>query len=65
MRVEEIKSAIEALPGAEFLEIRKWVAERDWQLWDREVLSDSKAGRLDFLLEEAFDERHQRQLKDL
>ncbi|MDQ1336785.1 MAG: hypothetical protein QG552_3735 [Thermodesulfobacteriota bacterium] len=43
MRVEEIKAAIEELPGAEFVEIRKWVAERDWQIWDRELETDSKA----------------------
>jgi len=51
--VEEIKAAIEELPGAEFVEIRKWVAERDWQIWDRELETDSKAGRLDFLIKEA------------
>lgn len=40
-----LKAAIEELPGAEFVEIRKWVAERAWQIWDREVQADSKAGR--------------------
>ena len=47
MRVEEIKAAIERLPGPEFIEIRKWVAERDWQTWDQELEADSKAGKLD------------------
>ena len=65
MRVEEIKAAIEELPGAEFVEIRKWVAERDLQMWDQEVQADSKAGRLDFLIKEAFDEKHQGRLRDL
>lgn len=65
MRVEEIKAAIEELPGAEFIEIRKWVADRDWQIWDRELEADSKAGRLDFLVKEAFDEKHQERLRDL
>ena len=65
MRVEEIKAAIEELPGAEFVEIRKWVAERDWQMWDQEVQADSKAGKLDFLIKEAFDEKHQGRLRDL
>ena len=65
MRVEEIKAAIEELPGAEFVEIRKWIAERDWQMWDQEVQGDSKAGRLDFLVKEAFDEKHQGRLRDL
>ena len=65
MRVEEIKTAIEALPGAKFVEIRKWVAERDWKMWDQEVEADLKAGRLDFLVEEAFHEKHQGRLRKL
>ncbi len=65
MRVEEIKVAIEKLPGADFVEIRKWVAERDWQMWDRELEADSKAGKLDFLVREAFDEKQKGYLKDL
>ena len=65
MRVEEIKAAIKELPGAEFVEIRKWVAERDWQIWDREVQADSNAGRLDFLIKEAFDEKNRERLRDL
>ena len=65
MRVEEIKAAIEELPGAEFVEIRKWVAEKDWQMWDQELERESKAGKLDFLIKEAFDEKHQGRLRDL
>ena len=65
MRVEEIKAAIEKLPGSDFVEIRKWVAERDWQMWDRELEADSKAVKLDFLMKEAFDEKHKGSLKDL
>ena len=65
MRVEEIKAAIEGLPRPEFVEIRKWVAERDWRMWDQELEDDSKAGKLDFLIREAVDEKHQGHLKDL
>jgi len=65
MRVEEIKAAIEALPGAKFIEIRKWVAEKDWKMWDQEVQADSKAGKLDFLIKEAFNEKHQGRLRKL
>ncbi|MEJ2589072.1 MAG: hypothetical protein P8165_16165 [Deltaproteobacteria bacterium] len=65
MRVEEIKAAIERLPGADFVEIRKWVAEKDWHMWDLELEADSKTGKLDFLVKEAFDEKHKGSLKDL
>jgi hypothetical protein len=51
--VEEIKAAIEGLSGPEFVEIRKWVAEKDWQMWDQELEADSKAGKLDFFIREA------------
>jgi len=65
MRLEEIKAAIEELPGAEFVEIRKWISERDWQIWDRELEADSETGRLDFLVKEAYHEKHQERLRDL
>jgi hypothetical protein len=52
--VEVIKAAIEGFPGPEFVEIRKWVAERDWQMWDQELEADSKGGKLDLLIKEAF-----------
>ena len=65
MRVEEIKAAIKGLPGPEFVELRKWFSERDWQMWDHELEADSKGGKLDFLVQEAFDEKHQQRLKDL
>lgn len=65
MRTEEIKAAIERLPAQEFTEIRKWVAERDWQMWDQELEGDSKAGKLDFLIKEAFDEKRHGRLTDL
>jgi len=65
MGLEEIKTAIEGLPESEFVEIRKWVAERDWQMWDQELEADSKAGKFNFLIREAFDEKHQGHLRDL
>ncbi len=30
--VQEIQAAIEALPREEYLELRQWFAERDWEL---------------------------------
>ncbi len=64
-KVNEIKSAIESLPEKEYVELRNWFSEKDWQNWDRQIEIDSKLGKLDFLVKEAFDEKHMGKLKDL
>jgi tRNA A22 N-methylase len=56
-RIEEIKSAIEKLPKNEFMQLRKWLLEKDWQQWDEEILKDSEEGKLDFLIEEALEKK--------
>ena len=53
--VDEIKKAIEVLPEEEFIKLRKWIAEKDWQKRDTEITKDSNAGKLDFLMKEATD----------
>ncbi|NPV29516.1 hypothetical protein [Thermodesulfitimonas autotrophica] len=62
--VAEIKAAIEKLPESDFVQLRKWFWEKDWQKWDRQIEVDSDAGKLDFLIEEAFDEKSKGQLKE-
>jgi len=56
-KVEEIKHEIEELPETEFIELRRWIAEKDWQKWDEEIESDSDLGKLDFLISEAKKEK--------
>lgn len=51
--VQEIETAIEHLPGSQFSQIHDWIVEKDWETWDAQVESDSKAGKLDFLVDEA------------
>ena len=51
--VQEIKDAIEHLPSSLFSRIHDWIVEKDWEAWDEQVESDSKAGKLDFLIDEA------------
>ena len=51
--VQQIKDAIEHLPQDDFSNIRDWIAERDWNLWDSQIEQDSQSGKLDFLFEEA------------
>jgi hypothetical protein len=52
-RINELKSEIESLPSEEFTKICRWLSEKDWARWDKEIETDSQAGRLDFLAREA------------
>ncbi|MCE9555737.1 MAG: hypothetical protein K8T91_20505 [Planctomycetes bacterium] len=63
--VDEIKAAIESLPEPDFAQLRLWFSEKDWEKWDRQLEADSQAGRLDFLLQEAADEKATGKLKEL
>jgi hypothetical protein len=64
-KISAIRKAIETLPEEEYIQLRQWFLDRDWKKWDQEIEKDSKSGRLDFLIEEAFDQKRQGKLKDL
>jgi hypothetical protein len=63
--LEDVKSAIEALPHREYLDLVQWLSDRDWQAWDEEIERDSASGKLDFLIEEALEEKSQGKLGSL
>jgi hypothetical protein len=64
-KIDELKAQIEMLPREEFAEIIRWLSEKDWEKWDKEIEGDSRDGRLDFLVSEAAEEKAKRTLKDL
>ncbi len=64
-KVEEIEAVIESLSEDEYVLIRKWFSEKDWEKWDRQIEADSESGNLDFLIKEAIDEKKQGNLKEL
>jgi hypothetical protein len=64
-KVEEIEAAIESLSEEEYVRLRKWFSEKDWEKWDRQIEADSESGKLDFLIREAFDEKAKGKLKEL
>ena len=51
--VEQIENAVRQLSAGELAEFRKWFAEFDGALWDRQIEEDAAAGRLDALADEA------------
>jgi hypothetical protein len=61
--LRELESAVEGLSGRKYDRFRKWFLERDWALWDRQIEADSAAGRLDFLVREARDEKDSGKLR--
>ena len=63
--VEAIKSAIEALPESDYIKLRQWFNEKDWEKWDKQIEEDSKSGKLDFLIADALKEKGKGTLKEL
>lgn len=53
MDIKEIESAIAQLPSSELAELAKWFEEFHAKVWDEQLESDVKAGRLDALLKQA------------
>jgi hypothetical protein len=64
-KVEQLKAEIASLPSEEFAEIFRWLSEKEWERWDKEIEADSQAGRLDFLVREVRDGKAKGTLKDL
>ena len=64
-KVEELEKAIELLPEEEYKQLRQWFSEKDWHKWDQQIESDSKSGKLDFLLQEAFEAKSKNKLREL
>lgn len=63
-RVEEIERAIEELSPDEFRQVAQRVRAMEAEHWDKELDSDSAAGNLDLLREEAQADQKNDLLKD-
>ena len=53
--VAEIQQAILELNETDYVELRRWFSDLDWEKWDEEFEEDVKAGRLDALAAEALE----------
>ena len=63
--VKELELAVAALPEDAYKEFRNWFFEIDWEKWDHQIESDSGSGKLDFLIQEAHQEKKDHRLKEL
>ena len=61
----EIQTEIEALPRKEYLKLVSWFTEKDWSVWDKQIEEDSQSGSLDFLIDEALNEKVTGKLKEI
>jgi hypothetical protein len=64
-KIDDLKAEVEKLPGEEFSEFFRWMTDKDWERWDREIEADSDAGKLDFLVREGREARLKGNLKAL
>jgi hypothetical protein len=60
--ITDIQIAIESLPPAEYQYLWRWFSEKEWANWDKQIETDSNSGKLDFLIEEAMNEKQQNSL---
>ena len=63
-KIDELKADIERLPSEEVAELFRWLSEKEWESWDNEIEADSQAGRLDFLVRQAHEEKAKGTLKE-
>ena len=52
-KVDDIKQAVQQLSPDELKAFRDWFEDLQAQLWDEQIERDVKAGKLDWLAEEA------------
>ena len=65
MGIEEIQVAIQSLPRDQYVQLRQWFSEQDWEQWDRQIEADTEAGKLNFLIQEALVEKAHGNLREL
>jgi hypothetical protein len=64
-QIEAIQAEIKSLSEEDFVRLREWISERDWQNWDQQIERDSAAGKLDFLWDEIHAAKRQGDLREL
>ena len=63
--IENIQQAILNLSQSDYIQLRRWLSELDWEEWDQEIEADSADGKLDFLIAEATEAKQRGTLETL
>jgi hypothetical protein len=64
MSLAEIKSAVRELSPKELAELTAFISEEDNAVWSDQIEQDAASGKLDFLFQEADDERQAGKLRN-
>lgn len=56
LSVQSIEAAIQQLPEPDLAEFRRWFAQFNESIWDKQIEQDAQAGKLDGLAAEALAE---------
>jgi hypothetical protein len=63
--LDQIKTTLAGLSNNELAALRDWLEELAEQRWDEQIESDAKAGKHDWLAEEALEDVKAGRTKDL
>ena len=64
MSLAEIKSAVRELSPKELAELTAFISEEDNAVWSDQIEQDAASGKLNFLFQEADDERQAGKLRN-
>lgn len=51
--IEELEHRVQSLSPEEMSKFRAWFLEYDWRVWDQQIETDFKSGKLDRIISEA------------
>ncbi|MFH0948643.1 MAG: hypothetical protein V1833_06590 [Elusimicrobiota bacterium] len=63
--IHGIEKDVVSLPQAKYRQFREWFFEYDWEEWTKQIQTDSNFGKMDFLIQEAMNEKKQCLLRNL
>ena len=63
--IQLIEDQIQHLDNESFTALRNWFIEYEHSRWDRQIATDSEAGKLDFLIDEALAEHRAEKISPL
>lgn len=64
-KIEKLEQQIRDLSDQELADLRKWFAEFDAEVWDRQMEADAASGKLDRLAEKALRDHAEGRTKPL
>jgi hypothetical protein len=64
-KIEKLEQQIRDLSEQELAELRRWFAEFDAEVWDRQIEADAKSGKLDRLGDKALRDHAEGRTKPL